>query len=263
MSERLDGFGLNLTAYKAGQGFYALLRAGRSRIDSPLIPRMFAFGVITASVALAISVFVLVVKERQRGLGSEHLAAMRANGSTRMSLLRAGGRNVILLYGGVIKLGLGFCIVITALRAGVGNFALALAIGLSNNCGNVIVTNSLFEKNTAMDAGIIDGAVRGLIRREMSRGFCKYFSAAHTVVILGAGCAALSIIIVTELVLDKCRTSRAKHGICAGGSVSIGIVPHLFFLYVVANNAIFALHAISFFYVEGVSGCRREHLLTR
>lgn len=165
MSECLDGFGLNITTYKAGQGFYALLRAGRSRIDSPLIPRMFAFGVITASVALAISVFVIVVKERQRALSSKHLAAKRANGSAGMSLLRAGGRNVILLYGVMLKLGRILLVGAIASLAGMRDHALALTACLSERFGLIIVTGCRFKQDFATDAGVVDLALYAIKHR--------------------------------------------------------------------------------------------------
>lgn len=97
----------------------------------------------------------------------------------------------------------------------------------------------------------------------MSACVAEYFAAGRAIVILGAGNTALVVIGVARFVFQNCGASRATHGICAGGGLSIGIVPQLFCLFVVANNTIFAVQAIGFFCVKGVSACSREHLLTR
>ena len=165
MSECLDGFGLNVTAHKAGQGFCTLLRAGGSGIDSALAPRMLAFCIETARIAFAVAVFVLVVKERQRALSSKHLAAKRANGSAGMSMLRAGGRNVILLYGVMLKLGRILLVGVIASLAGVRDHALALTACLSERFGFIIVTGCRLEQDFATDAGIVDLALYAIKHR--------------------------------------------------------------------------------------------------
>ena len=93
----------------------------------------------------------------------------------------------------------------------------------------------------------------------MSACVSEYFITGRAVVILSAGNTALVVIGVGGFRFQNREASRATHGICAGGSLSIGIVPQLFCLYVVANNTIFAVQAIGFLYVEGVCEYRREH----
>ena len=165
VSQCLDGFGLNVTAYKAGQGFCALLRAGGSGIDSALAPGMLAFCIETARIAFAVAVFVLVVKERQRTLSSKHLAAKRANGSAGMSMLRAGGRNVILLYGVMLKLGRILLVGVIASLAGMRDHALALTACLSERFGLIIVTGCRLEQNSATDASVVDLALYAIKHR--------------------------------------------------------------------------------------------------
>ena len=59
----------------------------------------------------------------------------------------------------------------------------------------------------------------------MSACVAEYFAAGRAIVILGAGNTARVVIGVAGFIFQNCGASRATHGICAGGSLSIGIVP--------------------------------------